>query len=338
MVAAFEHEGSRCEIGARVACSSGAAQHLTFAALGLREEAYLTSLMYSRPEAWLSWHTSRPVDRPLKSLLHVVLLGLRGLVFVPPLAVFSRGPVARRRRKRAPAVAALVPLFGLLTPARLDAAGQHGAGAAAGRSRSTTFQEVYELSAIGAPNGITLEGVGVSQNLFFGVPLTKVITSATLGLRYTSRMPSDGTLLLWLNGTRLGTLRFTPGTDVQAEVTLPTDLLNTDNTLTLRLANCDGCGENQLPAIAIDARSTLGHRRLETPAAERSVAVADSVCSSDRAAPWQLPLVFRISPIPPRCRPPPSSPPGSACFRTCAVSGFQCVSAIFPKEMRWCSR
>ena len=60
--------------------------------LGLREEAYLTSLMYSRPEAWLSWHTSRPVDRPLKSLLHVALLGLRGLVFVPPLAVFSRGP------------------------------------------------------------------------------------------------------------------------------------------------------------------------------------------------------------------------------------------------------
>ena len=141
VVAAFEHEGSRCEIGARVARSSGATQHLTFAALGLREEAYLTSLIYSRPEAWLSWHTSRPVDRPLRSLLHVVLLGLRGLVFVPPLAVFSRRPVARRRRKRAPAVAALVPLLGLLTPARLDAAGQQ-APRAAGRSRSTTFQEV----------------------------------------------------------------------------------------------------------------------------------------------------------------------------------------------------
>src|SRR5262245_20830610 len=173
VVAAFEHEGSRCEIGARVACSSGATQHLAFDALGLREEAFLTSLIYSRPDAWLSRHTSRPVDRPLKSLLQIVLLGLRGLVFVPPLALFSRGPVARRRRKRAPAVAALVPLFGLLTP-RLDAADQQSVSAAARGPRSTTFQEVYELSAIGAPNGIVLEGVGVSQNLFFGVPLTKV--------------------------------------------------------------------------------------------------------------------------------------------------------------------
>jgi cellulose synthase (UDP-forming) len=157
VVAAFEHEGARCEIGARVACCSGATHHLAFAALGLREEAYLTSLIYSRPEAWLSWHASRPVDRPLKSLLHIVLLGLRGLVFVPPLALFSRGPAARRRRKRSPAVAALVPLFGLLAIGRLDAAGQDSASAA--RSpRSTTFQEVYELSAIGAPNGIVLSG------------------------------------------------------------------------------------------------------------------------------------------------------------------------------------
>ena len=296
VVAAFEHEGSRCQIGARVACSSGATQHLTFAALGLPEEAYLTSLMYSRPEAWLSCHTSRQVDRPLKSLLHVVLLGLRGLVFVPPLAVFSRGPVARRRRKRAPAVAALVPLFGLLTPARLDA--QRGASAAAGGSRLATFQEVYELSAIGAPNGIALEGVGVSQNLFFGVPLTKVITSATLGLRYTSRMPSDGALVLWLNGTRLGLLRFPPGTDVQAEVTLPTDLLITDNTLTLRLANCDGCGENQLPAITIDARSTLaiGGSKLTLPNDLSLLPIPFVDPTGERS--WQLPVVFSSLPDP----------------------------------------
>ena len=152
-------------------------------------------------------------------------------------------------------------------------------------------------------------------------------------------MPSDGTLLLWLNGTRLATLRFTPGTDVQAEVTLPTDLLNTDNTLTLRLANCDGCGENQLPAIAIDARSTLaiGGSKLPLPNDLSLLPIPFVDPTGERS--WQLPVVFSE---PPRSHHaagrPPSSPPGSACFRTSAVSGFQCVSGIFPKEMRWCSR
>src|SRR4030095_212674 len=82
-----------------------------------------------------------------------------------------------------------------------------------------------------------------------------------------SRMRSAGALVLWLNGTRLGTVRFTPGTDLQVEVLLPTDLLITDNTLTLQLATCDGCGERHPPAIAIDARSTLaiGGSKLPLP-------------------------------------------------------------------------
>ncbi len=283
VVAAFEHEGSRCEIGARVVCAAGAAQHLAFAALDLRQEEFLTRLIYSRPEAWLSWHAPRPVDRPWRSLLDIVVLGVRGLVFVP-LAFFTT-PVARRRRKRAPAVAALVPLLGLVMPARLDAAPQ-----------SATFQEVYELSAIGAPNGLALEGVGVSQNLFFGVPLTKIITSATLGLRYTSRMPSDGELVLWLNGTRLGTVRFTPGTDLQVEVPLPTDLLITDNTLTLQLANCDGCGERHPPAIAIDARSTLaiGGSKLPLPNDLSLLPIPFVDPTGQRS--WQLPVVFSNGP------------------------------------------
>src|SRR4029453_18567433 len=125
-------------------------------------------------------------------------------------------------------------------PARLDAAGPQAA----------TFQEVYELSAIGAPDGLALEGVGVSQNLFFGVPLTKIITNATLGLRYTSRMPSDGGLVLWLNGPRQGTVRSPHGPALQVGVPVPPHLVITDNPLTLQLATCDGCGERHPPAIA----------------------------------------------------------------------------------------
>jgi hypothetical protein len=262
--------------------------------------------MYSRPEAWLSWHTSRPVDRPLKSLLHVVLLGVRGLVSCRRLLrsreacrATAAEACAGRRGARPVVWTADKPALSMRRASKRSASGS--------RRVRRQFQEVYELSAIGAPNGIALEGVGVSQNLFFGVPLTKVITSATLGLRYTSRMPSDGALLLWLNGTRLGTLRFTPGTDVQAEVTLPTDLLSTDNTLTLRLANCDGCGRINCPRL----RSTRGARLQSAAQNSRCRTICRccrfrlSIRPGERS--WQLPVVFSSLPIPPRCRRPPSS-------------------------------
>jgi cellulose synthase (UDP-forming) len=290
VVAAFAHDGSCCRIDARVARSSGVTQHLAFARVGLQQDEYLTSVIYSRPDAWLSWHGSRPADRPLRSLLQILFLGMRGLVLVP-LALFTWRPVMRLRRKRAPAIAALVPIL-CLVPGRLDAAGQRtGVNDARGSSRSA-FQEVYELSAIGAPKGVELKGQGAAQNLFFGVPLTKIITSATLSLRYDSPMPSAGTLLLWLNGTPLGSVRLAPGRDARSEVALPTDLLITDNTLVLQLGTCDACGENHPPAVTIDARSTLaiGGSRLPLPNDLSLLPIPFVDPTGQR--PWALPVVF----------------------------------------------
>ena len=282
------------EIGARVVSllGRGAAPARLPRSTCVRR-SILTRLIYSRPEAWLSWHTlaagRSSVEKPARTLSCSVCAAWRS----SPLAISS------------PARRATAAEAGAGRSRRLSRCWEPVDAAAAVRRAppvpfgSTTFQEVYELSAIGAPNGITLEGVGVSQNLFFGVPLTKIITNATLGLRYTSRMPSDGALVLWLNGTRLATVRFTPGTDLQAGG--PAAHRSADHG-----QHADAAArELRRLRRASSSRDRdrreehAGHRRLETPAAERPVAAADSVCpirQGERS--WQLPMVFASAPRP----------------------------------------
>src|SRR5439155_1458135 len=78
----FGSNASRCEIPARVVHSAKRHQHLFFPEISFWQEKYLVNLLYSRPEAWLAWHNSRPIDRPLRSLAHILWLSLRGLGIV----------------------------------------------------------------------------------------------------------------------------------------------------------------------------------------------------------------------------------------------------------------
>jgi cellulose synthase (UDP-forming) len=307
VVLLFDGNGSHCEILARVVNSSGRRQNLLFPELNFEQERYLVNLVYSRPEAWLGWRKSEGVDRPLKSLVHILWLALRGFgvilvgLFTPrPIPEGSRAR-AKRRQQRAPAVIASVVLLALpgLTPLRLEASAATPPETPLGVVQPAGFHESYELSAMGAPRIVRLESAGASQNLFFGVPVTKVISSATLSLHYSAPMlrPNEARLELTLNGTRVGAVALSPGTDLQSEIALPTDLLTTDNTLSIQLqGNCAACLRTHGPWVAINARSeiNLGGTKLPLkndlsllpipffdPAAQRS---------------WALPIVFSSSP------------------------------------------
>src|SRR5438477_2756108 len=248
----FGSNASRCEIPARVVHSAKRHQHLFFPELSFWQEKYLVNLLYSRPEAWLAWHNSRPMDRPLRSLAHILWLSLRGLGIVlaglfTPRPSPDRKPVRPERRKeRAPVAAASVLLFGLLmvTPARIHAsdvavpdktdapAAQSPAGQPA--PQPAAFHEQYDLGAISGERVIALRGTGASQNFFFDMPLTKIISGATLELHYAAPLlrSNESWLELWLNGTRVGSVPIMPGSGLQNEIPLPTDLLTNDNTLT----------------------------------------------------------------------------------------------------------
>lgn len=298
----FEEPASSCDIPARVVRSAGRRQHLTFPRLELWQEEYLLGRIYSPPEAWLSWHTSRALDRPLRSLIHIIFLGIRGL-FLVPCGLFAPAPATprstaqpNRPRKRATTVAAGVLVFGLLTPDSLAAPVDQRSGVpeAAG-STATTFQESYELSAIGLTVSKRLDGVGASQNLFFDVPLTKIIGNATLRLRYAAPMltKDEGTLDLWLNGTYVTSMRLDPGTDLQADVALPTDLLKTTNSLTLQLGGrCDACERNRASWMTIDPKSTLSITGSKLPIPVDLALLPVPFLDPTGQRPWSLPVVF----------------------------------------------
>jgi cellulose synthase (UDP-forming) len=298
VVAVLNHQGLPCEIAARVAHASGVTLRLAFSPPDRRQEGYLLGLIYSRPDAWLSWHGSRPPDRPLRCLLQITGLGIRGLALVLLVIVAPRFTV-RRRRKRVPAIATLVALSVLLRPVDLEAARAQRPGDIESTPRSTTFQESYAFDVIGAAKGITLDRAGASRNLFFDIPLTKIVSKAALELRYNSSATGESTLQLWLNGTRLAPIRLPPGRNVQADVPLATDLLITENTLTIQLGGpCDGCAAQEATRIVIEPTSTLtisGSRLLlQNDLSLLPIPFFDSTAQRS----WALPVVFSGRPDP----------------------------------------
>jgi cellulose synthase (UDP-forming) len=95
--------------------------------------------------------------------------------------------------------------------------------------------------------------------VFFDVPVTKIIREATLELRYESVLARNESILeLWLNGTRVADLSPVAGLDKRADVSLPTDLLTTDNTLSFQLrGTCAACGIGLAPWITISSTTAL---------------------------------------------------------------------------------
>jgi cellulose synthase (UDP-forming) len=250
VIVLFRDGDRRCDLTAWILGFEGRVGRLAFSPLDLRQEKYLLGLAFSRPEAWQSWQRSRPLDRPLRSGLEILGLAVRGLLLVisGPWARRS-APVgaAKRPTRRAAVVGSLVIVLGL-----------YPTGIAA--QQSATFEETYQLGAItGSPNGIALRGPRAVESVFFAVPVTKIIRAATLELRYGSLLaPSEATLELWLNGTRVADLPPAVGLDVRADVSLPADLLTTDNTLSFHLTGtCAACGIGPSPWITVSPVTVL---------------------------------------------------------------------------------
>jgi cellulose synthase (UDP-forming) len=179
------------------------------------------------------------------------LLSKRGdTLVIGGLWLVMSAPVSaqpKRPRRRAAVIGGFVVVLGLY-PARLDA------------QQSNTFQETYRLSAItGSPDGVALHGPRAVEDAFFDVPVTKIIREATLELRYESIVAPDETILeLWLNGTRVADLSPVAGLDMLANLSLPTDLLTTANTLSFRLrGTCAACGTGPAPWITISPTTAL---------------------------------------------------------------------------------
>lgn len=249
-----------CEVAACIVGARGRIQHLAFSELELHQEQSLLRLAFSPTETWSAWHRSRRPDRPLRSGLEILALAVRGLTLVVAglcVRMSARaGGGSTRSRSRTALIGMLAFCFGLY-PARVDA------------QQQTTFEDTIQLGAMGLQNGIALRGPRAIENVFLGLPVTKIVTNATLELRYDARAAAkDGLLELWLNGTRVAGLTPVAGVNVRADVSLPTDLFTTDNSFSFRLTTtCPDCSPGQSPLMTIRTATTLRIRGSRLPLA-----------------------------------------------------------------------
>jgi cellulose synthase (UDP-forming) len=302
--------GSSCEIPALMAHSTGRRQHLFFPELTDEQEQHIERLMYSRRRARRSLHTSEPGDRPLRSLLLILMLAIRGLpivligLFMPSAAVESEPVPPRRKRGTATVVAPIllcaciflplqVPLLGLQSP-RLNTKAKH-----ADAIQTANFNDAVELGIAGEAKELSLQESGASLNFFFGEPVTKVTTNATLRLNYAAPnlRTNEARLELTLNGADVGSIALSPGPVQQAEFALPTDLLTNDNTLSLRLqGTCASCTSKSTPWVILDPHGTINLSGTRLPLANDLSLLPLPFFDPSGSRSWSLPMVFGDSP------------------------------------------
>jgi len=301
-----------CEIHACVASRSKRRINLCFPELSLAQEKYLVSLIYCRPEAWVGWQRQRPSDRPLRSLGHIVWLGVRGIGVVL-VGFFSRRhpddleATESRGKQRVPAVAASFALAVALmlapTPSRASDSSPTGANGNANPTQNNNargaapvliFHDHYELGSIAGTNNVGMSGAGAAQNFFLDMPLTKIISSASLSLHYQAPLvgANESWLDVWLNGTRVGSLPLLPGSQ-QTDVALPADLLTNQNTLTLQLqGNCAACKRARRAWVAIDPASELALSGTRLPLPNDLALLPIPFFDPAFQHAWSLPVVF----------------------------------------------
>jgi cellulose synthase (UDP-forming) len=294
---------SSCQIPALVAHSAGRRQHLFLPELTDQQERQIEYLMHSRRRAWRLSQASHLSDRPLRSLLLIFTLAMRGLAIVPiGLVMPSPGDEPESpppRRKRAPASVVVPILF--FTSVLLHCADLQSRrpGTNAHGTHSADFRDEFELGIAGEAKDLSLQGSEASLQFFFGEPVSKVTTNATLRLNYAAPdlHANEARIDLTLNGAEVGSIALYPGPAQQAEFALPADLLTNDNTLSLQLQGaCAACASKPAPWVIVDPHSTISLSGTRLPLANDLSLLPLPFFDPSGSRAWSLPLVFGNSP------------------------------------------
>jgi len=273
-----------------------------FDPLTTQEEEALTMVLYSRADTWLGWGESRDVDRPLTSLWRILQLSIFGLnrtargmmsqrkaapkgkmatSIVPVLlmllalpAFMPRPAAAQKQAHPAPLPSALQPVGPavgadgsiLQAGAPLQPVSGTDGGVQARPVAPGQFDNMFTLADVGTTETIVLRGVDSYHSVYFTVPQTQLVKTATMQLKFhfsPGLLPMISHLKVSLNGTLFATLPVTQqptviGTDendltaqeklannaanvvrygnnnalLVATLTMPADMLVHDNQLT----------------------------------------------------------------------------------------------------------
>ncbi|MDE1154211.1 MAG: UDP-forming cellulose synthase catalytic subunit [Acidobacteriaceae bacterium] len=261
-----------------------------FDPLTIQEEEALTMVLYSRADTWLGWGETREVDRPLTSLWRIILLSIEGLkrtggglfgskkkspkgklaTSVAPMVLMALALLPGWHRANALPRQAAEQIVSQATGTGV--AGPNMLGSTAGASATVVagagarvlppgqFDNVFTLADIGVPDAIVLRGVDAYHSVYFSLPQTQVVKTATMTIRYhfsPGLLPSISHLKVSLNGTqfasipvttaplvtgneqndlssaqKLNSVRVETNTQLTAQLTLPAEMLVHNNELT----------------------------------------------------------------------------------------------------------
>ena len=302
---------SNCEIPALVAHSAGRSQHLFLPGLTDEQTGQVERLAFSGRRAGRSLRDSQLSDRPLRSLVQIFLLAVRGLAIVP-LGLFAPRPPAdadpapsRRTRWAASAVVPFLFAGNMLFARPVQASTIPSDEPAKTNTnlseelRSADFHDEFELSEAAAAKVLSLRNSGASLNLFFGEPVNKVTATAMLKLTYTAPdlRANETRLELTLNGTEVGSIPLTPGVGQQTQFALPTDLLTNDNTLSIELrGTCSTCSAQRGPWVILGPHSTITITGTRLPLANDLSLLPLPFFDSSGKRSWSLPVAFGEAP------------------------------------------
>jgi len=255
-----------------------------FDPLTTQEEEALTMVLYSRADTWLGWGESRDVDRPLTSLwriLQISIFGLnrtaRGMMnqrkaapkgkmatsIVPLLLMLLALPVmtprhAEAQRHASPAQGPLQPIGPavgadgtVLTVGVPQLPGQGSDGGVVAKPAAPgQFDNLFTLADVGTPETIVLRGVDSYHSVYFSVPQTQLVKTATMQLKFhfsPGLLPALSHLKVSLNGTLFATLPV-----VQQPTVIGTDEndLTQDEKLANNAANVVRYGNNNALLVA----------------------------------------------------------------------------------------
>ena len=215
---------------ATVVEAQGSVLRAQYDPLTLQEEEALTMVLYSRADTWLGWGESREPDRPMRSLRRIFSLSMRGLsmtareLFWKPNRT-AMVPKGRLATSIAPLI--LLAIFGAATvkaaqaptesqslqqsaePQASGAAAVLAGGVQARATPAGSFDNLFTLADVGVQDTIILRGVDAYHSVYFSVPQTQVVKTATMHIRYhfsPALLPSLSHLKVSLNGTLFATL------------------------------------------------------------------------------------------------------------------------------------
>jgi cellulose synthase (UDP-forming) len=229
--------------------------------LSIAEQEALTTALYSRADSWLGWGEARESDNVLRSLGRIFAISMRGLKDTF-LSVFSRRDKPARKPPSLSIVqSGMILLLGAaLTIAEPKALGQSvipAANSAASASSASLaisassinapvlpgqYHDIFTLADAGSPE-IELHSIDRQHNIYFSLPQTHLVKTATIHLYYAfspALIPQLSQLKLILNGTLFATVQpaagkfgGSDGSDQEGDFNIPPALLVHNNTLTV---------------------------------------------------------------------------------------------------------